>query len=101
VKVIEQLQPSQTQREIQKLTCMMAALNRFIFKSGERSMTFYKLMCKADDFQWDDKAMTDFIELKQYLKSFPTLITPKADDVLLLYVAATDAVVSTVITVER
>jgi hypothetical protein len=42
-----------------------------------------------------------FIELKQYLKSLPTLVPPKPDDVLLLYVAATDAVVSTVIIVER
>jgi hypothetical protein len=41
-----------------------------------------------------------FVELKQYLKSLPTLIHPKPDDVLLLYVAATDAVVSTIITVE-
>jgi hypothetical protein len=31
----------------------------------------------------------------------PTLVPPKPDDVLLLYVAATDAVVSTVIAVER
>jgi hypothetical protein len=42
-----------------------------------------------------------FVELKQYLKSLPTLEPPKPDDVLLLYVASTDAVVSTVITVER
>jgi hypothetical protein len=42
-----------------------------------------------------------FVELKKYLKSLPTLVPPKPDDVLLLYVAATDVVVSTVITVER
>jgi hypothetical protein len=42
-----------------------------------------------------------FIELKQYLKSMPTLVPPKFDDVLLLYVVAIDAVVSTVIAVER
>jgi hypothetical protein len=41
-----------------------------------------------------------FIELKQYLKSISTLVPPKPDDVLLLYVAATDTVVSTVIAVE-
>jgi hypothetical protein len=42
-----------------------------------------------------------FVELKQYLKSLPTLVPPKPGDVLLLYVAATDAMVSTVIAVER
>jgi hypothetical protein len=42
-----------------------------------------------------------FIELKKYMKSLPTLVPPEPDDVLLLYVVATDAVVSTVIAVER
>jgi hypothetical protein len=64
-------------------------------------MPFYKLLRKADGFQWDDQAATAFIELKQYLKSLPTLVTPKRDDVLLLYVAATDAVVSVAIVMER
>jgi hypothetical protein len=73
---------------------MMAALSRFISKLGERGMSFYKLSRKADGFQWDDQAATTFVELKQYLKSLPTLVPPKPNDVVLLYVAATDAVVS-------
>jgi hypothetical protein len=88
-------------KEIQKLAGMMATLNRFISKLGERGMPFYKLLRKADDFQWYDQAAAAFIELKQYLKSLPTLVPPKPDDVLLLYVAVTDTVVSTAIVVER
>jgi hypothetical protein len=80
---------------------MMAALSRFISKSGEHGMPFYKLLQKAVGFQWDDQAAAAFIELKQYLKSLPTLVPPKPDNVLLLYVAAIDTIVSTVITVER
>jgi hypothetical protein len=64
-------------------------------------MPFYKLLRKADGFQWDDQAAAVFVDLKQYLKSLPTLVPPKPDDVLLLYVATTDAVVSTTIAVER
>jgi hypothetical protein len=79
----------------------MTALSRFISKLGERGMSFYRLLRKADGFQWDDQAAATFVELKQYLKSLPTLVPPKPDVVLLLYMAATDAVVSTVITVER
>jgi hypothetical protein len=41
-----------------------------------------------------------FIELKQYLKSLPTLVPPKPNDVLLLYIVAIDTVVSIVIVVE-
>jgi hypothetical protein len=54
----------------------------------------------ADGFQWDDQAVVAFVELKQYLKSLPTLVPPRPEDTLLLYVAATDVVVSTVISVE-
>jgi hypothetical protein len=42
-----------------------------------------------------------FIKLKQYLKSLPTMVPLKPDDVLLLYVAVTDTFVSTIIVVER
>jgi hypothetical protein len=80
---------------------MMAALSRFISKLGEQGMPFYKLLRKSDGFQWDDQATAVFVELKQYLKSLPILVPPKPDDVLLLYVAATDMVVSTTIVVER
>jgi hypothetical protein len=101
VEAIDQLQPPQTQREIQKLVCMIAALSRFISKLDECDMPFYKLLRKANIFHWDAQAMVAFIELKQYLKSLPTLVPPKEDDVLLLHVVATDVVVSTVIAIER
>jgi hypothetical protein len=101
VEAIDELQPPRTGKEIQKLAGMMTTLSRFISKLGERGMPFYKLLRKADGFQWDDQAATAFIELKQYLKSLPTLVPPKPDDVLLLYVAVTDTVVSTAIVVER
>jgi ribonuclease HI len=58
------------------------------------------MLCKANGFHWDDQAAAAFVELKQFLKSLPTLVPPKPDDVLLLYVAATNTMVSTVVTVE-
>jgi hypothetical protein len=101
VEAIENLQPPRTRKEMQKLTDMMTALSRFISKLGECGMPFYRLLCKVYGFQWDGQATAAFVELKEYLKSLPTLVPPKPDDVLLLYVAATDAMVSTVIAVER
>jgi hypothetical protein len=73
---------------------MMAALNRFISKLGECGMY------KVDGFQWDDQVAAAFAQLKQYLKTLPTLVPPWPEDILLLYVAATDAVVSTVISMK-
>jgi hypothetical protein len=97
---IEKLQPPRTRIEIQKLTSMMAALSRFISKFEERGMLFYKLLHKVDGFQWDGQAAVVFVELKQYLKPLSTLVPPKPDDALLLYVVGTDGMVSTVIVVE-
>jgi hypothetical protein len=42
----------------------MAALNRFISKLGERRMPFYKLLHKANGFQWDDQDAATFLQLK-------------------------------------
>jgi hypothetical protein len=67
----------------------------------KHGMPFYKLLYKVDGFQWDDQVAAVFVELKQYLKFLPTLVPPKPDDVLLLYMVATDIVVSTIIIVER
>jgi hypothetical protein len=84
VEAIKKLQSLRTRREIQKLAGMMAALGRFISKLGERGMSFYKLLSKANRFQWDDQAAAAFVQLKQYLKSLPTLVAPRPEDVLLL-----------------
>jgi hypothetical protein len=85
VEDIEKLQPPRTRKEIQKLADMMASLSRFISKLGECGMPFYRLLRKADGFLWDDQAATAFVELKQYLKSLPTLVPPpQPDNVLLL-----------------
>jgi hypothetical protein len=54
VEAIEKLQPHWTRKEIQKLAGMMVALSWFISKLGECGMPFYKLLHKADGFQWHD-----------------------------------------------
>jgi hypothetical protein len=79
---------------------MMAALSRFVFKLGERGMPFYKLLRKVDGFQWNDQAAAVFVQLKQYLKSLSTLVPPRFEDITLLFVVATNVVVSIVISVE-
>jgi hypothetical protein len=84
VEAIEKLQPPGTRKEIQKPAGMMVALSQFISRLGKCGMPFYKLLCKADGFQWDDQAAAAFVELKQYLKSLPTLVPPQPEDILLL-----------------
>jgi hypothetical protein len=42
--VILQMQPPQTKKEVQKLACHIAALNRFIAKLAERSLPFFSVL---------------------------------------------------------
>jgi hypothetical protein len=38
------MQPPQTKKEVQKLACHIAALNRFIAKLAERSLPFFSVL---------------------------------------------------------
>ena len=46
IKAINDLQPSQNPKEVQKLTGMTAALNRFIFRYVDRCRPFFQLFHK-------------------------------------------------------
>ena len=46
IKVINSLQPPRNPKEVHKLTGMIAALNRFIFRSVDRCKPFFLLMNK-------------------------------------------------------
>ena len=46
IKAINYLKPLQNAKEVQKLTRMIAALNRFIFRSTDRCKPFYLLINK-------------------------------------------------------
>ena len=58
-------------------------------------------MKKSDKFEWTPKADAAFAELKTLLSTQRVLAAPISKEPLLLYIAATGQVVSTVLTVER
>jgi hypothetical protein len=53
IQAIINMTPPQSARDIQQLTGRLAALNRFISKSAERSLPFLKTLRSAKDFAWD------------------------------------------------
>jgi dsDNA-binding SOS-regulon protein len=88
--------------DIQKLAGRVGALSRFVARLGEKALPFYALMKKSDDkFKWTEEADTTFAQLKKVLSTSPVLVAPNEKEQLLLYIAATDQVVSTVLVVER
>ncbi|XP_072148525.1 uncharacterized protein [Setaria viridis] len=64
-------------------------------------MSFFKLLKKEGDFQLTDEAQEAFKKIKVFLTSPPILTAPDQEEPLLLYIAATTHVVSTIIVVER
>jgi dsDNA-binding SOS-regulon protein len=95
------MEPPRTLQQVQQLTGEVAALSRFIAKLGEKALPFYQLMKKSEKFEWTAEAQDAFDNLKKVLTTSPVLVTPRDREPMLLYIAATSRVVSTVLVVER
>ena len=87
IRAINSLQPPWNPKEVQKLTGMMAALNWFISISAERCRPFFILLHKWKEFQWSEKCVMAFQELKRYLSHPPIMSSPVVDKVLFAYIA--------------
>ena len=60
IKAISDLKPPRNAKEVQKLTGMIAALNRFIFRSVDRCRPFYLLINKWKGFEWSEECTVAF-----------------------------------------
>jgi hypothetical protein len=56
VKAIEEMRPPRNLKEMQRLAGCMAALGRFIARSGEKALPFFKLMKRTRKFEWTPEA---------------------------------------------
>jgi hypothetical protein len=88
-------------KDVQRHTGSVAAVSRFISRFGKKALPLYKLMKKSDEFVWTDEADAALKDLKRVLSTAPVLAAPKDQEPMLLYMAATNRVVSIVIMVEH
>lgn len=56
IKAIEQIQAPRTVKDVRRQTGCVAALSRFISKSAERSLSFFKILKKAGPMKWTPEA---------------------------------------------
>jgi hypothetical protein len=101
VKAIEEMRPLRNLKEMQPLMGCMAALGRFIARSGEKALPFFKLMKRTGKFKWTPEANKAFAELKRYLTSPPIMVAPMFHGPLLLFIAVTPRTASTVLVAEQ
>jgi hypothetical protein len=76
IKIILQMQPPQTRKEVQKLASRIAALNRFNVKLAERSLPLLCVLRGSTKVEWGLEQQKAFDDLKQYLQHLPTLSSP-------------------------
>ena len=60
IRAIHSMQPPQNPKEVQKLTGMIAALNRFISHSADRCRPFFLLLNKWKGFEWTEECALVF-----------------------------------------
>ena len=60
IRAINSLLPPRNPKEVQKLTEMTAALNRFISRSADRCRPFFLLLHKWKGFEWTEKCVVVF-----------------------------------------
>ncbi|XP_030963296.1 uncharacterized protein LOC115984403 [Quercus lobata] len=97
IKAINDLQAPQNLKEVQKLTGMTAALNRFISRSVERCRPFFLLLHKWKGFEWTEECVVAFQQLKEYLSRPPIMSSPEVDEVLFAYLAVAPHAISFVL----
>ena len=101
ITAISNMGPVRNVKGVQRLTGYLTALSRFISWLGERGMPLYKLLKKTDTFVWTEEAQQALESLKASLTSALILVTPEWGEPLLLYVMASNHMVSATLVVER
>jgi hypothetical protein len=52
IKAIVCMKPPQSRKEVKRLTCRIAVLNRFMAKIAEQSLPFFKVLGGSCTFEW-------------------------------------------------
>ena len=97
IKAINNLQTPRNPKEVQKLTGMVATLNRFISRSADRCRPFFLLINKWNNFEWTEECVKAFQQLKDFLAWPPIMSSPKPDEVLFAYIVVAPYAVSLVL----
>ena len=97
IKAINNLWPPRNLKEVQWLTGMAAALNRFISRSADQCRLFFQLLNKWKGFEWTEECILAFQQLKEYLSRPPIMSRLEMDEVLFAYIAVAFHAVSLVL----
>ncbi|KAJ4769499.1 Pol-polyprotein [Rhynchospora pubera] len=89
-RAIIDMEAPKTVKEVQELTGRIAALKRFIVRSGE----VFQTIKKTKKFEWTSQCQEAFEQIKTYLSNPPIISRPTKGETLYLYVSASAVAVS-------
>ena len=93
VLAILKIEPPRTVKAVQSLNGKVATLNRFVSKAMDKCLPFFRVLKKS--FEWTDECQKAFEDLKKYLSSPPLLSLSMPREELYLYIAVSQAAIST------
>nr|XP_017221373.1 PREDICTED: uncharacterized protein LOC108198111 [Daucus carota subsp. sativus] len=97
IKAILDMEPPKSIKDVQKLTGRIAALGRFISKTGDKCLPFFKALKKVKDFEWTSESQEAFEQLKKYMAEPPLLSKPVDGETLYVYLAVSEKALSAVL----
>jgi len=92
-----QLPTPHSKQCIQILNGMLTSLSRFIAKSAQHALPFFKLLRKETKFEWTEECEAALKHLKETLSTPPVLSRPDQGEVLYLYLSVSSDAVNAVL----
>ncbi|KAJ1699784.1 hypothetical protein LUZ63_008296 [Rhynchospora breviuscula] len=93
-QAIIDMEAPKTVKEVQELIGRIAALKRFIARSGEVCKPFFQTIKKTKKFEWTPQCQEAFDQIKSYMANPPIISRPIKGEPLHLYVGASAVAVS-------
>ena len=84
--------PPRNVKEVQSLNRKIAALNRFVLRTIDKCLPFFRTLKKS--FEWTAECQQAFEELKAYLSALPLQSPSQPGEELFLYLAISPTAVS-------
>jgi hypothetical protein len=95
IKAVLEMESPQNTKQLQRLTGRVAALNRFISRSTDKCLPFFKILKKA--FVWGEECEEAFQQLKNYLANLPLLSQTVEGEPLYVHLAVSNSAVSSIL----
>ncbi|KAI9186445.1 hypothetical protein LWI28_017321 [Acer negundo] len=86
IKAILDLKSPTTLKQAQGLTGRITTLNRFISRSTDKCLLFFKIIKQGKKVKWDEQSELAFHALKEYLANPHLLVKPLTGEELQLYI---------------